>query len=564
MKPNLAQEKFRELCWDIGTRFPEPHQGNRVVLTSIRPHQGYIHWNLEQAAVSELQAKVGHAFDGACLVVRIYDVTDVLFDGLNAHGFFDVDVDGLSGTRYMHMDQSERNFVAEIGFRLTDGAFHALARSQTVFFDRGRPSGNFQVGALFVGKGFRLVFDVENACDVGEYERLNQILGDVKRHEPLSLAMVHIGIGEEANWKGPLGSSIIQVSQACEKLGGMVCQFPNEGTALTIAKDACRPGSLEKLGEKLYRELAAQHQRTPFHLVHCHDWSSTGVGLRAKASLGIPLVFSLHSTEHERSQAHQLDVESERICNLEKEAVQAADLIIVPHSSTRQQVIRIYSADPDRVVIIPDLIEEAHGSAADGTEQKHSFGFPSEARVALFAGEMSHAAGADLFVDALPTVCEGDTGAHFAFAGEGPLKGELEGRAWHMGVGHRTHFFGDMSREAFEALLLASDFVVIPARTWQDEGLAQWAIACGRPVLTTHQAHLPCVVHGQNGLVTYDNPGSIIWGLKELLANPSQGHMMRQIAQHRGREGPLLENVAVEHYVYYESVLKHDGMEDHA
>jgi hypothetical protein len=33
-------------------------------------------------------------------------------------------------------------------------------------------------------------------------------------------------------------------------------------------------------------------------------------------------------------------------------------------------------------------------------------------------------------------------------------------------------------------------------------------------------------VHGRNGLVTYDNPGSLVWGIRELLgpvyANPSR------------------------------------------
>ena len=105
----------------------------------------------------------------------------------------------------------------------------------------------------------------------------------------------------------------------------------------------------------------------------------------------------------------------------------------------------------------------------------------------------------------------------FLFAGEGPLRPELEARVNGAGLGPRVRFVGHVARPVFEELLQAADFVVVPARTSQDEGVAQAAIDAGRPVLATHQAHLGCVQHGKNGLVAYDNPGSIIWGINELL-----------------------------------------------
>lgn len=248
---------------------------------------------------------------------------------------------------------------------------------------------------------------------------------------------------------------------------------------------------------------------------------------------------------------------SSTICAWERRAVQGAHLVIVPHSSTRQQVVNLYGAHPEKVVIIPDvLIEKSPDPPAGPFEVKRWSGLNQETPVVLFAGEISHAAGADLLMDALPTVCRNNSAAQFVFAGEGPLKGELEGRAWHAGIGHRCRFLGDVSRETFEALLMASDFVVVPARTWQDEGLAQMAIGCGIPVLTTHQAGFNCVVHGENGLVTYDNPGSIVWGIQELLSNPLEGKMLRLVARKSARETPSIENIAAQHYMYYGNILK--------
>jgi phosphatidylinositol glycan class A protein len=169
---------------------------------------------------------------------------------------------------------------------------------------------------------------------------------------------------------------------------------------------------------------------------------------------------------------------------------------------------------------------------------------------------MSHANGADLLVDALPTVCRDHPDAQFIFAGDGPMRWDLESRARDTGVGNRCRFLGDVTKETFTSVLAISDFVVIPARAQQDGGLAQAALIQGRPVLTTHQAGLSNIVHGQNGLVTYDNPGSIVWGLKEMLNNSLKGNMLRLVARKRAGESPSVEAVAVRHYLYYEMLLK--------
>ena len=47
------------------------------------------------------------------------------------------------------------------------------------------------------------------------------------------------------------------------------------------------------------------------------------------------------------------------------------------------------------------------------------------------------------------------------------------------------------------------------------------ALKAGKPVIATHQAGLHHLVkHGINGLLFYDNPGSVIWALKEMISRP--------------------------------------------
>jgi glycosyltransferase involved in cell wall biosynthesis len=82
------------------------------------------------------------------------------------------------------------------------------------------------------------------------------------------------------------------------------------------------------------------------------------------------------------------------------------------------------------------------------------------------------------------------------------------------------------------------------------------AIGHGKPILTTHQSGLNSIVHGENGLVTFDNPGSIVWGIQELLSNPLQGSILRLVVKKRTTETPSMENIAAQHYMYYENILK--------
>lgn len=155
---------------------------------------------------------------------------------------------------------------------------------------------------------------------------------------------------------------------------------------------------------------------------------------------------------------------------------------------------------------------------------KRTCAFDPAKPVVLFADEVSPEAGADILADAIVTVCGSDGSAQFAFAGEGGLRGELQQRLWGAGLGERCRFLGDVPAERFERLLIAADILVVPARVRRGEELARLALSQGKWVLATHQSEIGCIRHGENGLLTYDNPGSLVWGVRELLGRVGHPH----------------------------------------
>jgi Glycosyl transferases group 1 len=186
-----------------------------------------------------------------------------------------------------------------------------------------------------------------------------------------------------------------------------------------------------------------------------------------------------------------------------------------PNARTETPVVRVPPANPDE---------------SDQARAKRDLDLDAGVPVVLFAGDLSCAAGADILMDALITVCGDDRAVHFIFAGAGVLRSQLEDRARHANLDRRCRFLGHVPGRRFRRVLLACDFVVIPARVPQDGDLAALALAKGKPVLSTHQAGIALIKHGENGLVAYDNPGSLVWGLRELLG-PTGGKLKARSAE---------------------------------
>ncbi|MDD3181085.1 MAG: DUF4912 domain-containing protein [Opitutaceae bacterium] len=553
--PHLVPpERLRDVSWQISHGFPRPFQFDQIHFTFVQPRLGFLWWHVGETAAATARRELGSAGRDAEAVVRIYDVTSILFDGLNAHSHFDLRVDGLRGNYYLHHDRLGRSLLAEVGLRVRGGAFHALARSAAVCFDRDRPSHDFRTEGLFVARDYRLVFPVENFYDARLFERMSGELAGAPARRPLHVAAVYLGWGEAADFSGPLGAALRRTGEALGRMG-------TTGVSFGLNRDEATPGAnetpaslIERGTPAVFARLEAAHRQHPFDLVHCHDWYSAGVGERARRELHLPLVLHLHSTEHERAQGRTESAEAQAICRREQAAVVTADLILVPHSATRTVAVDLYGAPPEKVVVTDDPPFAQAGRTNDPGRTKARFQLNPAQPLVLYCGEISHAAGADLLVDSLSHVCRERSTVQFLFAGEGPLRRELEARVHHAGLGHRVRFVGDVARPVFEELINAADFVTVPARTWQDEGVARAAIAAGKPVLTTHQARLGCIQHGQNGLVAYDNPGSITWGLKELFSHPLSEGMRRTAAARSVGKSP--DAIAAEWLIAYQCALR--------
>src|SRR5580658_9270581 len=96
----LDPERLRHIAWEIG----EQQAGadytptvNHVGLAAVAPYHGFAHWHILPAWVDQMAQGKGEAWFNCRLVLRLYDVSYIHFNGLNAHRIQDHSLPGLSG-----------------------------------------------------------------------------------------------------------------------------------------------------------------------------------------------------------------------------------------------------------------------------------------------------------------------------------------------------------------------------------------------------------------------------------------------------------------------------------
>jgi len=114
-------------------RFPPGYGDNRIVIMARDPWWIFSYWEIrkdrEEDAVRKVESS-GEVVQKS--ILRVYDVTDISFNGANAHSYFDIDLKGLANNWYINVGTPDRSWLVEIGVLSNKGNFHALARSNVI------------------------------------------------------------------------------------------------------------------------------------------------------------------------------------------------------------------------------------------------------------------------------------------------------------------------------------------------------------------------------------------------------------------------------------------------
>ena len=134
----FAQCRVKEIEEEI-KELPAGCGDTRVALMVIDPCRIHAYWEITTQTWEKARDELKGEFDQTKKILRVYDVTYIVFDGANAHSYFDIYV-GETINWYMDLWSPEKSLCAELGLITPQGKFCPLARSNFIHTPRDRPS----------------------------------------------------------------------------------------------------------------------------------------------------------------------------------------------------------------------------------------------------------------------------------------------------------------------------------------------------------------------------------------------------------------------------------------
>ena len=122
----LMPEELQAIAGEISKAFEPEIKTSSLLLLPIDPHRAHANWHIESADLDDARTRAGA---DAPLVLRLYDITGIAFNGSNARDVVDTTVSGAEGQAALNVWHSGRTYVADLGVRRADGHLQMLARS---------------------------------------------------------------------------------------------------------------------------------------------------------------------------------------------------------------------------------------------------------------------------------------------------------------------------------------------------------------------------------------------------------------------------------------------------
>ncbi|MCK9338724.1 MAG: glycosyltransferase family 4 protein [Bacteroidales bacterium] len=229
-----------------------------------------------------------------------------------------------------------------------------------------------------------------------------------------------------------------------------------------------------------YALVAAEIAQTEeFDIIHAHDWLTYRAGIAAQRVSGKPLVVHIHATEYDRSGENN---RNDIVYNIEKEGMEAANMVCAVSNLTRNIVIEKYNIPENKVVTLHNAVEP---NSHNINSQKHL-----KEKIVTFLGRVTFQKGPEYFVETAKKVLEKDDNVRFVLAGDGDMMPRVIERVAELGISDKFHFTGFLRGEDIDKMFGMSDVYVMPSIS-EPFGISP---------LEAMQSNVPVIISKQSGV----------------------------------------------------------------
>ncbi len=250
----------------------------------------------------------------------------------------------------------------------------------------------------------------------------------------------------------------------------------HEANALFADTDSYGPNIMKKVAAytDMVLKLAAKHD---FDIIHAHDWITFPAALKIKQRTRKPLVVHVHSLESDRVHPGARNM----VYEIEQEAMQKADMVIPVSHFTKENIIRFYGINPDKITPVHNGIDETTSFKVKRDNNE---------KWVLFLGRVTRQKGPEYLFETAAKLIKKMDNVKFYIAGTGDRLLELKHKTEMSGLQDKIIFTGHISKPEVKDLLSKADAYFMPSIS-EPFGLS---------ALEAAQFDIPCVISRQSGV----------------------------------------------------------------
>ncbi|MEV5496787.1 D-inositol-3-phosphate glycosyltransferase [Nonomuraea fuscirosea] len=250
-----------------------------------------------------------------------------------------------------------------------------------------------------------------------------------------------------------------------------------------------------------------------YDVIHSHYWLSGQVGWLAKERWGVPLVHTMHTMAKVKNRLLAAGDRPEPQARVvgEEQVVSIADRLVANTSEEASELIDLYGAERDRVVVVNPGVNLTLFQPASQGAARHRLGLPQDAHVLLFVGRVQPLKAPDVLLKAASRMLIDDPSlrGRLVVACVGGPSGNglarpsfLAELATELGISDVVRLVRPAPQEELADWYRAASVTVVPSYSESFGLVALESQACGTPVAAAAVGGLRTAVQdGVSGLL---------------------------------------------------------------
>lgn len=302
------------------------------------------------------------------------------------------------------------------------------------------------------------------------------------------------------------------------------------------------------------REAVRLHSKVGrFSVVHAHDWLVAYAGRAVSKIFELPLVTTIHATEHGRNLGLYTSGQRQ-IHEIENNLALEADQIICCSQYMQDEICTLFGVHRDMVRIIPNGVDPDQFT---GLSEEPRVAIGPQEKAIVFLGRLVPEKGVWQLISAMPQVLERIPNAKLYIGGRGPQKPILEEKVAELGLEEQVVFAGFLKEKDRNYVYNRADVAVFPSLYEPFGIVALEAMATRTPVVVSDVGGLAEIIaHRETGVkVPAGKIPDLAEAIIEVLEDP---RMAGQIAENAWAEVNRVyswEAIAKSTRMIYEDVL---------